>query len=61
MKTVLTISDSIEGTIYDLLRCTSTIRDMGLDPLSVVPRISYKDGTSETNDVSEMLDYVFGE
>ena len=61
MKTVLTISDSVEGTIFDLLRCTATIKDFGLDPLAVVPRISYKDDTSEENDVSEMLDFAFGE
>lgn len=61
MKTVLTISDSVEGTIFDLLRCTATIKDFGLDPLAVVPRISYKDDTSEENDVSEMLDFAFSE
>lgn len=61
MKTVLTISDSVEGTIFDLIRCTTTIKDFGLDPLAVVPRISYSDNTSEENDVSEMLDYAFGE
>ncbi len=61
MKTVLTITDSVEGTIFDLLRCTTTIKDFGLDPLAVVPRISYKDNTSEENDVSEMLDYAFSE
>lgn len=61
MKTVLTISDSVEGTIFDLLRCTATIKDFGLDPLAVVPRISYNDGTFEENDVSEMLDYAFSE
>lgn len=61
MKTVLTISDSVEGTIFDLLRCTTTIKDLGLDPLAVVPRISRKDNTSDENDVSEMLDYAFGE
>ena len=61
MRTVLTISDSVEGTIFDLLRCTATIKDFGLDPLAVVPRISYKDDTSEENDVSEMLDFAFSE
>ncbi len=61
MKTVLSISDSVQGTVYDLIRCTATIKEYGLDPLAVVPRISYSDGTSESNDVSEMLDYAFGE
>ena len=61
MKTVLTISDSVQGTIYDLIRCTSTIKEYGLDPLAVVPRISRNDGTSDENDVSEMLDYAFSE
>ena len=61
MKTVLTISDSVEGTIFDLRRCTNTIKEYSLDPLAVVPGIAYKDGTSETSDVSEMLDYAFGE
>lgn len=61
MKTVLTISDSVEGTVFDLIRCTATIKDFGLDPLAVVPRISYSDNTSEENDVSEMLDFAFGE
>ena len=61
MKTVLTISDSVEGTSFDLLRCTATIKDFGLDPLAVVPRISYKDEEPEENDVSEMLDYAFSE
>lgn len=61
MRTVLTISDSVEGTIFDLIRCTTTIKDFGLDPLAVVPRISYSDNTSEENDVSEMLDYAFSE
>jgi hydroxymethylpyrimidine/phosphomethylpyrimidine kinase len=61
VKTVLTISDSVEGTIFDLLRCTTTIKDFGLDPLAVVPRISYKDDTSEEMDVSEMLDFAFSE
>ena len=57
MKTVLTISDSVEDTIFDLIRCTTTIRDLELDPLLVVPRIVHKDGTVELNDISEMLDY----
>ena len=61
MSTILTISDSVEGTPFDLYRCTTTIKDFGLEPLAVVPRISYKDGTSESNDVSEMIDYVFSE
>lgn len=60
-STVLTISDSVEGTSFDLLRCTNTIKDFDLDPLAVVPRIVYKDNSSEENDVSEMLDYAFGE
>ena len=61
MNTVLTISDSVQGTLYDLIRCTATIKEYGLDPLSVVPRIAYDDGTSEESDVSEMLDYAFGQ
>lgn len=61
VRTVLTISDSVEGTSFDLLRCTTTIKDFGLDPLAVVPRISYKDEAPEENDVSEMLDYAFSE
>ena len=61
MKTVLTISDSVEGTSFDLLRCTATIKDFGLDPIAVVPRLIYQDNTSEENDVSEMLDFAFGE
>ena len=60
-STVLTITDSLEGTSFDLLRCTSTVKDFDLDPLAVVPRIVYKDNSFEENDVSEMLDYVFGE
>ena len=59
MKTILTISDSVQGTIYDLLRCTNTIKEYGFDPLAVVPRISLSDGTSEVSDVSEMLEYAF--
>jgi|GEM_PF-968016 len=61
MRTVLTISDSVEGTSLDLLRSIATIKDFGLDPLSIVPRITYADGTSSDNDISEMLDYAFGE
>ena len=61
MKTVLTISDSVQGTIYDLIRCTNTIKEYDLDPLAIVPRIASADGTSEEMDVSEMLDYAFGE
>ena len=61
MNTVLTISDSVQGTLYDLIRCTATIKEYGLDPLSIVPRIAYDDGTSEESDVSEMLDYAFGQ
>ncbi len=59
MKTVLTISDSVQGTIYDLLRCTNTIKEYGFDPLAIVPRISLNDGTSEVSDVTEMLEYAF--
>ncbi len=51
MKTVLTISDSVEDTIFDLIRCSTTIRDLELDPLLVVPRIVRKDGTVELNDI----------
>ena len=61
MNTVLTVSDSVQGTLYDLIRCTATIKEYGLDPLSIVPRIAYDDGTSEESDVSEMLDYAFGQ
>lgn len=59
MKTVLTISDSVQGTVYDLLRCTNTIKEYGFDPLAIVPRISLNDGTSEVSDVTEMLEYAF--
>lgn len=59
MKTVLTISDSVQGTIYDLIRCTNTIKEYGFDPLAIVPRISLNDGTSEVSDVTEMLEYAF--
>lgn len=59
MKTVLTISDSVQGTVYDLLRCTNTIKEYGFDPLAIVPRISLDDGTSEVSDVTEMLEYAF--
>lgn len=61
MKTVLTISDSVEGTTFDLKRSTATIKDFNLDPLLVVPKIIYSDNSAEDNDVSEMLDYAFGE
>lgn len=61
VKTVLTISDSVEGTTFDLKRSTATIKDFNLDPLLVVPKIIYKDNSSEDNDVSEMLDYAFGD
>lgn len=59
IKTVLTISDSVEGTTFDLKRSTSTIKDYGLDPLLVVPRIIFEDNSAEDNDVSEILDYAF--
>ncbi len=61
VKTVLTISDSVEGTTFDLKRSTATIKDFNLDPLLVVPKIIYSDNSFEDNDVSEMLDYAFGE
>ncbi|MCQ2516975.1 MAG: hydroxymethylpyrimidine/phosphomethylpyrimidine kinase, partial [Saccharofermentans sp.] len=59
--TVLTISDSVEGTTFDLKRSAATIKDFNLDPLLVVPKIIYQDGSTEDNDVSEMLDYALGE
>lgn len=61
MKTVLAISDNVENTEFDLSRCTSTIKDLDLDPMVVVPVFYWTDGTSENNDVSEIIDYVFGE
>ena len=61
MKTALNISDSVESTVFDFKRCTATIKDYGLDPLAVVPRIVREDGSFEEFDVSEMLDYAFGE
>ena len=61
MRTVLSISDSVENSDYDLGRSISTIKDYGLDPLAVMPVIYSADGTSEKNDVTEILDYVFDE
>lgn len=61
MKTVLAISDNVENTEFDLSRCTSTIKDLDLDPMVVVPVFYWTDGSSEKNDVSEIIDYVFEE
>ncbi|MBR6484532.1 MAG: bifunctional hydroxymethylpyrimidine kinase/phosphomethylpyrimidine kinase [Clostridiales bacterium] len=61
MKTVLAISDTVENTEFDLSRCTATIKDLDLDPMVVVPVFYWTDGTSEKNEVTEIIDYVFGE
>ncbi|MBR2294940.1 MAG: bifunctional hydroxymethylpyrimidine kinase/phosphomethylpyrimidine kinase [Clostridiales bacterium] len=61
MKTVLAISDSVDNTEFDLVRSTATIKDLGLDPMIVAPVFFRVDGSSEKNDVAEMLDYVFDE
>ncbi|MCQ2528168.1 MAG: hydroxymethylpyrimidine/phosphomethylpyrimidine kinase [Saccharofermentans sp.] len=59
MKTVLAISDSVEGTPYDLKRTTKTIKGFNMDPLLVVPAIFERDGTHVVNESEEILDYVF--
>ena len=59
MKTVLAISDSVEGTPYDLKRTTKTIKGFNMDPLLVVPAIFERDGSHVVNESEEILDYVF--
>ena len=59
MKTVLAISDSVEGTPYDLKRTTKTIKGYNMDPLLVVPAIFERSGNHVVNPSDEILDYVF--
>ncbi|MCQ2531133.1 MAG: hydroxymethylpyrimidine/phosphomethylpyrimidine kinase [Saccharofermentans sp.] len=61
MKTVLAISDSVEGTPYDLKRTTKTIKGYKMDPLLVVPAIFERSGNHVVNPSDEILEYVFGD
>lgn len=61
MRTVLAISDSVENTQFDLSRSIGTIKDLGLDPLAIVPTFFRQDGSSESFDVTENIDYCFDE
>lgn len=60
MKTVLVISDSVEGTPFDLKRTTNTIKDYKMDPLLVVPAIYERSGNNFVNPSDDILEYVFG-
>lgn len=61
MRTVLTISDSVEMTQFDLSRSIATIKDLELDPLAVVPTFFREDNSSDSFDVTENIDFVFSE
>ena len=61
MKTVATLSDSVENSIYDPSRSVATIRDMRLDPVVMVSRFYDADGNYEEMDVAEIIDGVFDE
>ena len=61
MKTVASLSDSVENSIYDPSRNVATIREMRLDPVVMVSRVYDTDGEFESIDVSELIDAVFDE
>ena len=60
MKTILVISDSVEGSEYDLKRSILTIKDSNMDPMSVVPTIYEYGGNAIVNESEDVLEYVFG-
>jgi len=61
MKSILIFQDSVEGTEYDFTRSVRMIKGYGMDPLSVIPALFDADGNDLTTDVSESLEYAFGE
>ena len=61
MKSILIFQDSVEGTEYDFTRSVRMIKGYGMDPLSVIPALFDADGNDLTTDISESLEYAFGE
>ncbi len=61
MKNILSISDSYEGTRLDVRRAVMTIKAYGLDPYIAIGEIRRGDGSIDTCDIKDTLDYCFGE
>ncbi|MBR6960972.1 MAG: hypothetical protein IKH76_10895, partial [Clostridiales bacterium] len=61
MKNILSISDSYEGTRLDVRRAVMTIKAYSLDPYIAIGEIRRGDGSIDTCDIKDTLDYCFGE
>ena len=61
MKNILSISDSYEGTHLDVRRSIATIKAYDLEPFIAVGEIRRGDGTIDSCDIKDTLDFCFGE
>lgn len=61
MKKILSVSDSYEGTHLDVKRAITTIKSFEMEPYIAVSEFIRSDGSSDPVDISETLDFCFGE
>jgi len=59
MKQILSISDSIEGTEYDIKSKVRTFKKYGVEPFVCVGEYVDSEGNSERIDISESLKFCF--
>ena len=59
MKNILSVSDSYEGTLLDVKRSTASIRGFGMDPFIAVSEYVHSDGSSDSADIGDTLDFCF--
>lgn len=61
MKNILSISDSIDNTRFDVKYSIATIKSYGMEPFVVVPEFTDEEGVSQGTDVLESLEFCFSE
>jgi len=61
MKNILSISDSIDNTRFDVKYSIATIKSYGMEPFVIVPEFTDEEGNSQSSDVLESLEFCFSE
>jgi len=61
MKNILSISDSIKNTRFDVRSSTATIKFYGMEPYVIVPEFVNENGESSKTDITESLEFCFSE
>ncbi|SCW52424.1 Phosphomethylpyrimidine kinase [Ruminococcaceae bacterium YRB3002] len=61
MRSILSISDTYEGTHLDVKRAVTTIKAYEMEPFIAISEFIHEDGSTESGQIADTLDYCFGE